>query len=269
MKVRLLSCDRDESDGGRATSCPLDGQHFLIGRRTWLQCRRLLFGAARAVGSGSPSPAVRHTFGPFILDLDRHQLLHDGREVHLSLKAYDLLRLLIEACPRVVPKADLHAKLWPDTFVSDATLASVVAEIREALGESARETRFIRTVHGYGYAFAADAVPDAARPRLPALACWLNWGDQRCDLREGETVLGRDHQATICVDALSVSRRHARIVLDGAVATLEDLGSRNGTFVGTRRIAEPVTLSDGDVIRLGSVNFTFRSLIAPRSTVSS
>jgi DNA-binding winged helix-turn-helix (wHTH) protein len=212
---------------------------------------------------------VRYTFGTFTLDLDRHQLLHDGGDVHLSLKAYDLLALLIDARPRVVAKAELHKQLWPDTFVSDATLASVVAEVREALGESARQTRFIRTVHGYGYAFAADAMSEAERPRLPALACWLDWGDQRCELREGETVLGRDQQATISVDALSVSRRHARIVLDGAVATLEDLGSRNGTFVGTHRIDEPVTLSDGDVIRLGSVSFTFRSLLAPRSTVSS
>lgn len=74
-------------------------------------------------------------FGPFVLDRARHQLLDDGREVHLSPKAYEFLRLLLAERPRALSKAELHERLWPGTVVTDATLASVAAEVRRALRE--------------------------------------------------------------------------------------------------------------------------------------
>ena len=68
------------------------------------------------------------SFGPFTLDVETRQLLRDRERVpvHLSPKAYDLLCVLIEARPKAIAKADLHERLWTSTFVSDATLASVV-----------------------------------------------------------------------------------------------------------------------------------------------
>lgn len=60
------------------------------------------------------------------------------------------------------------------------------------------------------------------------------------------------------IDAPGVSRHHARILLEPARAALEDLGSKNGTYVGERRITKPASLADGDQIRLGSVVVTFR-----------
>lgn len=209
-------------------------------------------------------------FGSFVLDTERHQLLKAGREVHLSRKAYDLLTLLVQARPKVMSKGELHERLWPGTFVSDATLASLVAEVREALDDPARQHRFIRTVHGVGYGFDGEATETAATTTLPRAvnSLWLNWGDQRVDLREGETVLGRDPHATICIESLSVSRRHARIIVSDGEATVEDLGSRNGTFVGPTQVTSPTVLKDGDTLRVGSIALTFRNMLNPSSTES-
>jgi DNA-binding winged helix-turn-helix (wHTH) protein len=221
--------------------------------------------------SARPGPKkVAIHFGGFTLDEERRELLADTRPVHLSRKAYELLSLLAKERPRAIGKAELHQRLWPDTFVSDATLASLVADVRAALGESARETRFIRTVHGFGYGFAALATETGEQPDAvsPALACWIVWNDRPHLLQEGENVLGRLADAAVCIDALSVSRHHARVIVTGAAAMLEDLGSKNGTQVDGVPVTTPVPLKDGAVIHLGSVVVTFRTLAAPGSTVT-
>ena len=86
------------------------------------------------------------------LDCASRQLWHDGREVRLSTKAFDLLALLAERRPAAVPKSDIKDRLWPETFVSDTNLPTLIAEVRDALGDDARQGQFIRTVHGFGYA---------------------------------------------------------------------------------------------------------------------
>src|SRR5262245_62846970 len=96
-------------------------------------------------------------FGEFTLDTDRRQLLKSDYQRHLSPKAYELLRLLIDNQPRALSKAELHERLWPSTFVSESTLSSLVAEVRDALGEKAETARFVRTAHRFGYAFGATA----------------------------------------------------------------------------------------------------------------
>ena len=93
-------------------------------------------------------------FDRFALDPDARQLTCDDAPVHLTPKAFNLLSLLIDEAPRVVPKAELHRHLWPDSFVSDATLLSLVKEVRRALGDTG-EGALIRTAHRVGYAFAA------------------------------------------------------------------------------------------------------------------
>jgi DNA-binding winged helix-turn-helix (wHTH) protein/TolB-like protein len=94
-------------------------------------------------------------FGDFMLDDSRRQLFGGGEPVHLSPKAFQLLSILIQERPRAISKNDLHERLWPDTFVSEGNLSSVVAELRSALSDDAREPRFIRTLYGFGYSFTA------------------------------------------------------------------------------------------------------------------
>jgi DNA-binding winged helix-turn-helix (wHTH) protein len=215
---------------------------------------------------GSAAPLVR--FATFLLDRDKHQLFNGDREVHLSPKAYDLLDLFLVSGSRALSKADLHARLWPGTFVSDANIASLVAELRAALGDHGRQSQFIRTVHAFGYAFAARTteVPASDEAGDAGPAQWLARGDRQLPLRAGTQVLGRDSSADVVVDSLSVSRRHARITVAGAQVTVEDLGSKNGTWRRGERLNGPAVLEDGDEIRFGSIDVIFRTLLAPGGT---
>ena len=96
-------------------------------------------------------------FGDFEFDQERRQLLRSGEPVPLEPKAYELLSLLLERRPRALSRAQIRDVVWPRTFVSESTLAVVVNGIRHALGDDARQPRFIRTVHGFGYAFCGEA----------------------------------------------------------------------------------------------------------------
>ena len=207
-------------------------------------------------------------FGPFTLDLATRQLIRTdsaaevlgpGQEIHLSPKAFDLLSALASERPNALSKEKLQERLWPQTFVAEANLSNLVAEIRDALGDRARSPRYIRTVHGFGYAFFAEAttVLSARGAGSERPVCWIEWGDRRFNLLPGEHVVGRDPDVEIRIDAATVSRRHARLVVTAEGVTLEDAGSKNGTFVSGGRVTAPVALADGDSIGFGSLLVIF------------
>jgi DNA-binding winged helix-turn-helix (wHTH) protein len=206
--------------------------------------------------------AMQVRFSDFTLDTDTRQLRQGDDERHLSPKAFDLLRLLVENRPRVVPKAELRQQLWPATFVSEATLNSLVAEVRDALGETAKGGQFVRTVHRVGYAFSGAATDLTARAATTddRVRGWVIWEAGQVALKDGEHILGRDADAAVWLDSPTVSRRHARISISGGVATIEDLGSTNGTYVRGHSLTNPAELVDGDEIRLGSVVVKFRAV---------
>ncbi len=198
-------------------------------------------------------------FAGFTFDRASRVLLLDGSPVHLSPKAFDVLRILLERRPEAVSKEDLLALAWPGTFVLEASLTMVVAEIRRALRDESRSPRFVRTIQRYGYAFCAEAREVApAEPADGAPAAWLVWNGQTLALRAGENLIGRDPRSQIWLDIAGVSRRHARISLTGTHALVEDLGSKNGTTVGTRPVTAATPLADGDVIECGPVALQFR-----------
>ena len=209
-------------------------------------------------------------FGDLILDIGTRQLLRGAEELRLSPKAFELLKLLVEERPRAISKNDLIERLWPDTFVAEANLPSLVAEIREVTGDSAEEPRFIRTIRRFGYAFCATVTDVSAGGSLegPPLGSWLMCEGRQIRLAEGENIIGREPEAAVWLDFSTVSRRHARIVISGDSATLEDFGSKNGTHLRGERISTSVHLVDGDEIRIGSVVLTFRMPARPGSTVS-
>jgi DNA-binding winged helix-turn-helix (wHTH) protein len=209
---------------------------------------------------------TRLSFGPFTLDLEMRLLLReaDREPVHLSPKAYDLLCVLIETRPRAVGKSELHGRLWPSTFVSEATLTSVVAELREALGDRGRHARFIRTVHAFGYAFSGQV--NEAGAVAARIEHWVVCNGREIGLCEGDHVIGRDADVTVAVATSTASRRHALIRIRGPEATLDDLGSKNGTFVDERPVNAPTPLVDGSRILVGTCELTFRSLVGRAST---
>jgi DNA-binding winged helix-turn-helix (wHTH) protein len=213
---------------------------------------------------------MRIVFGGFTFDADRRLLLRGSKPVHIGPKAFDLLRQLIECRPNVVSKATLIDRLWPKTFVADNSLATLVNDLRMAVDDDARDPQVIRTAHGVGYAFIADAV-DAGHDRRPgsdrALSDWLLvWGQTTLPLFVGENVIGRPAQGVIGITAPTVSRQHARIFTSGENATLEDLGSKNGTWVGATRVTGTHAVKHGDEIRFGLVLVRLVRIVSDAST---
>jgi DNA-binding winged helix-turn-helix (wHTH) protein len=203
---------------------------------------------------------LRARFADFVFDSGSRELRGRGGPCRLSPKAFECLGTLLERRPEAVPRAQLQDRLWPKTFVADTSLRRVIAEIRAALGDDERRPRFIRTVRGFGYAFCGEAEEESAsRSAAGSAACRLEWGKREIPLREGENILGRTDDAAVWIDSSNVSRRHARIVVSGGKATIEDLGSKNGTSVSGRRIDRPTPLEGGDQIALGPVLMTFRA----------
>jgi predicted component of type VI protein secretion system len=114
-------------------------------------------------------------------------------------------------------------------------------------------------VHRFGYAFAAPAVEDRTARQDAASRFALQWGAQLVPLTPGENLIGRASGLLITLPSSKVSRRHARIMVASDHVVIEDLGSRNGTFVGERRIASATALNHGDRIGIGGVMLIFHA----------
>jgi DNA-binding winged helix-turn-helix (wHTH) protein len=177
---------------------------------------------------------MRLRFADLVLDASARTLSRDGAPLSLTPKAFHLLELLAYANPSAVARDALVQQLWPQTFVEPGNLHNLISEIRRVAGADV-----IRTVHRFGYAVEGEVVRERDAPfRLVV-------GADAIPLPTGETIVGREN-----IDAPDVSRRHARIVVDGANVTVEDLGSKNGTWIGATRV-ERSPLRDGDEITFG------------------
>ncbi len=116
----------------------------------------------------------------------------------------------------------------------------------------------IRTAHGFGYAFCGEATTLPTRATGTGSTLVLaRVGQAALSPVGGEHVVGRDPDVEVRLDASTVSRRHARLVVTAEGTVLEDFGSKNGTFRGSERVTSPVQLADGDSIRIGSLLVTF------------
>lgn len=212
---------------------------------------------------------MRKRFGKCVFDSDTRQLWRDGKVVALSPKGLELLELLLGRAPKAVSKDEIQASLWPETFVSEANLTTLISDIRTAIGDPARRARMVRTVHRFGYAFSGEVADDSWETSASSAGeplYRLILGNRKLALAEGENVLGRHPDNRVQIDQTAVSRRHARISIRAGKAVLEDLKSRNGTFLRGRRLASPAQLHDGDVIKLGEIAMTFRIFSSPDST---
>lgn len=210
---------------------------------------------------------MRLRFADCVFDSETREVVREGRVVALSPKAFQLLHALIRERPRAISKAQLQQIVWPDIFVSEANLANLVADLRAAIGDHARQPHIIRTVPRFGYAFHGHAEPfEGARARGAPVVFKLVQGSREIALVEGQNVIGRDETAVAWIDVHSVSRRHATITVAGETAMIEDLGSKNGTFVGGRRVSGQVLLRDGDVVRLGTAEVVLRCFRQALST---
>lgn len=102
-------------------------------------------------------------FGPFQLH-PIQGLSRGSAEIRVTPKALAVLQALAGQAGRVVTKDELFRTVWPDAAVSDATLSSCILELRKALGDDARQPRYIETLHRRGFRFvSATSLPSASR----------------------------------------------------------------------------------------------------------
>jgi DNA-binding winged helix-turn-helix (wHTH) protein len=225
-------------------------------------------------------------FGEFELDVAAYALRRAGQRIKLEKIPMEALVLLVRNAGILVNRTEIHAALWgSDVFVDqDAAINTAVRKIRRALGDDAEHPRFIETVVGKGYRFIAPLEPHGADASLEGSDVdagavssdrlyrrppnyLLTRGKREFVLNRGENLLGRDPEARVYIDHPSVSRRHARISIHSARVVLEDLKSRNGTFLDGRRIEAPSEIHHGAIIALGPITLTLLVLPAAASTL--
>ena len=225
--------------------------------------------------------ARRFRFGAFELDVPAYTLRRGTAAIRLERLPMDVLVLLVEAAGTLVDRDHIREKLWgSETFLEyDAAINTAIRKIRHALGDDADDPRFIETVVGKGYRFIAPVEhegggtsPDHERPAGPSrrgLPIYsVSRGRDEFVLQPGDNLLGRMPTAAVVVDHPSVSRRHASISVRVGCVVIEDLESRNGTFVNGRPVKTPTEISNGAVIGLGPITLKFIVRAAPASTRS-
>jgi DNA-binding winged helix-turn-helix (wHTH) protein/Tol biopolymer transport system component len=109
-------------------------------------------------------------FGIFEIDLRAGQLRRNGLKVRLQEQPFQVLAMLLERPGEVVTREDLHARLWPaDAFVDfDHGLNAAVKRLRDALGDSAENPRFVETLTRRGYRFLAPVESPSAETHVSA-----------------------------------------------------------------------------------------------------
>lgn len=214
---------------------------------------------------------MAYRFGPFLYDSVSHGLWKSGTEIPLTHKSRELLLLFLHHPGKLLTREEIVEKVWPGVAITDDALRFQVAELRKALGDEGGAC--IHTIRREGYRWEAPVRPAADKPvRPPAESAprheprfRLVLETREVQLLEGENVVGRDPDAALWIDHPSVSRRHARIVVAGGRAVLEDLGSKNGTFLSGERLGRKAVLEDGDELRIGPEAMVFRAL-SPATT---
>ncbi len=201
-----------------------------------------------------------------VVDLGTRLVRRDGIDIGLSPKAFDLLVLLVRKRPNAVGHEDLHAALWPGVHISETSLPVLVTQLRKALGDTSGQGRLIRTLHRIGYAFIGDAVIAEPATLTDNAVCSLVWRGKSIEVREGESLIGRDRRCAVCIDADSVSRHHAKLLLSGREASIKDLGSKNGTWISGERIHGTTPITDGTSVRFGSETVRFEIVDSGRPT---
>jgi DNA-binding winged helix-turn-helix (wHTH) protein/tetratricopeptide (TPR) repeat protein len=129
-----------------------------------------------------PVQAIFH-FGPFSLEVDNARLLRDGQALDLVPKDLDLLSVLVQGHGRLLTKDDLLDAVWQRRFVSESVLKSGISRLRTALGDDARQPRYIETAQRRGYRFIAPVRTAVVMPSAesashaapePAPAAWVD-----------------------------------------------------------------------------------------------
>ncbi len=236
--------------------------------------------------------------GDWVVQPSLNRIRRGEVTVHLRPKLMDILMFLAGHPGDVVPQQSIIEAVWARPFLAESVLTRCVAELRDVLGDDVSAPRYIETITKRGYRLIAPVEWSGAAPSLPrmvgeaqvetiaagglagqpvrrgesgarATACFgVQWGEREIALAEGENVIGRVVDAAVRISSSKVSRRHARILVTGGRAFLEDLGSKNGTHIRGRRIRAVTELQDGDEIVVGRDVLVFRFCYPMGSTAT-
>ncbi len=209
--------------------------------------------------------------GDWLVEPTLDRISRNGQIVRLRPRAMDVLACLALEAGKLASKQHLIDAVWRTEFVSDHALTQVIAELRAALEDDARNPTYIENIPRRGYRLVATVTPVAvsvAPARSATLPFKLQGTDCDHPLTQGPNVIGRTDDADISIDHTKVSRCHARIVVVGTTATIEDLGSKNGTYVNGERLDRPTLLTNGDEIWIGRSVARFRFMVEGEPTVT-
>jgi DNA-binding winged helix-turn-helix (wHTH) protein len=204
-----------------------------------------------------PERPSRIAFGPFEVDLHTGELWRSGLPRPLQEQPFRVLALLLERPGELVTRDEIRQRLWPEALFTDFEhgLNKAVNKLRRALDDPVDDPRYVETLPRRGYRFRAALAGISGSPPVPSR---LLYEGKAYPLLPGTNLIGRDPESRLCLDASSVSRRHAQVEVTESGVFLRDLASKNGTFRGGTRVVEPVPLADGDEIRVGTVLLLFR-----------
>lgn len=206
-----------------------------------------------------------YRFGPYRLVPEQRRLECDGVPLTLTPKAFDVLVALVRQRHRALSKDDLLAAVWPGVAVEEGNLAQQVMLLRRAL---AADGDLVTTIPRHGYRFVGAVVEEleGGGASAPGPHC-LIWEHRAFQAREGITIIGRADDADVRISLPSVSRHHARVVVRGFTATLEDLKSRHGTWRGAIRLEGVAPLVSGDEFRIGTAVLGYHLTLPGETTM--
>jgi DNA-binding winged helix-turn-helix (wHTH) protein len=132
--------------------------------------------------SDKDSGTSQYRVADLSIDFGMRRIRRRGRTLHCGRLTFDLLALLVRSAPRVVSREEIAERLWAGRFVGAATVKRRIALLRAALNDTAKDPKYLRTIHGQGYSLIppvrrvtrfSDRLPDWARPGLAACALIL------------------------------------------------------------------------------------------------
>jgi DNA-binding winged helix-turn-helix (wHTH) protein len=209
--------------------------------------------------------------GEWLVEPTLDRISRDGHHVRLRPRAMEVLICLAQESGKLASKQNIIDAVWRTEFVSEHALTQVIAELRAALGDDARNPTYIENIPRRGYRLVAVVTPVAASvppARDASLPFKLQGEDCDHPLIQGPNIIGRTDDADIPIDRTEVSRCHARIFVSGTTATIEDLGSKNGTYLNGERLEQPTLLNNGDEIWIGRSVARLRFLVEGEPTMT-
>ncbi len=202
-------------------------------------------------------------FGVFEADLRTGELRKEGLKAKLQGQPFQVLAALLERAGDLVTRDELRQRLWGDHVHVDFehSLNKAVTKLRTVLGDTVESPRYVETLERRGYRFVApvEVVDEPASPNGGTNGLRVMLADFCLPLREGPNLIGREPSANVFIDSPAVSRRHAVITVQNHVATIRDLGSKNGTFLNGEPVVASATLNDGDKLVVATTVLLFRS----------